>query len=154
MENPSACPELLLLLLRLGLLVNPEHRCPPSVSSEKPSPAPGLRAAATQVVKFLSVIHQPLLEGQPQKIGIILQAKLMHDAVLVEGDRARGNIQNRGGFLHGVALGKKLQYLALARSERASSFRAGISGNQLGEFIFEGRRDILGSIQNVTNGFQ
>ena len=40
----------------------------------------------------LGLVNQSLSDGEAQKVGIILQPKFLHDAVLVECDGARGNI--------------------------------------------------------------
>ena len=52
--------------------------------------------------------------GVLQQLRIRLQPQSFHDAVLVEGDGSRFQIQNMGDFLHRLALRQQLQDLPLA----------------------------------------
>ena len=59
------------------------------------------KAAATRSVLF----DDALLDGEAEEFGIVGEAEVLHDAVFVKGDGAGGDVQDGGGFFHGVALG-------------------------------------------------
>ena len=63
-----------------------------------------------------------LFDGKAEKIRICFQAKILHDAIFVEGNGARGDVQYGRGFLHGVALGEELKNFTLSGSEYARRF--------------------------------
>jgi len=55
-----------------------------------------------------SLFDYALLDGEPEEFGIVGEAEVLHDAVFVEGDGAGGDVEDGGGFFHGVALGQQL----------------------------------------------
>src|SRR5215475_4404073 len=59
----------------------------------------------------------PLSNGKPYQVGVGFQSELLHDAVLMKGDRARSEVQHVGGFLHGPAFGQQMQHFPLTRRQ-------------------------------------
>src|SRR6266481_2408290 len=58
-----------------------------------------------------------LLDGEAEEFGIVGEAEVLHDAVFVKGHGAGGDVQDGGGFFHGVALGQELQDFPLPRGK-------------------------------------
>ena len=68
------------------------------------------------------LLDYALFDGEAEEFGIVGEAEVLHDAVFVKGDSAGGDVQDGGGFFHGVAFGEELQDFALARSQDAANF--------------------------------
>ena len=64
---------------------------------------------------------EPEDDGVLDEFGAGLEPELLHDRILVKGDRARGYTQTIGRLLHRHALGKQLQDLALTKRERGAA---------------------------------
>src|SRR5882762_3465999 len=82
-------------------------------------PEPGARAA-----KWSTLFDDALFDGEAEEFGIVGEAEVLHDAVFVKGDGAGGDVEDGGGFFHGVAFGEELQDFALARRQNSAHLRA------------------------------
>src|SRR5579859_141538 len=66
------------------------------------------------------LLDYALFDGETEEFGIVGEAEVLHDAVFVKGDGAGGDVEDGGGFFHGVAFGEELQDFALARRQYPS----------------------------------
>ncbi len=83
-----------------------------------------------------------VLDGKLHQCRVRLQPKRVHQAVLVEGDRSRGDGQESGHFFHGVALDQQLQHLALAWRQLTGRLSAGGSLERRDHALGDQRRDV------------
>ena len=56
-----------------------------------------------------------LFYGEAEEFGIVGEAEVLHDAIFVKGYGAGGDVEDGGGFFHGVAFGEELEDFALTR---------------------------------------
>jgi len=100
---------------RPGMKKPRETQDPPSQTEDGAPAHPAYRSA---------LLDDPLFDGEAEEFGIVGEAEVLHDAVFVEGYRAGGDVEDGGGFFHGVAFGEELQDFALARRQNPAHLRA------------------------------
>ena len=72
------------------------------------------------------VRNYALGNGIPCKFRGSAEPELVHDAISMELDRLRGNVQDRGDFFGGLSFSDQLYYLALAWCKPCAEERCGI----------------------------
>ena len=95
-----------LVMLRNGRAGDFGNRCRFGMKKRKEKPrnhplTPRLKIA----VKNSALFNHALFDGEAEEFGVIRQAEVLHDAVLVKGHGAGGHVQDGGGFFHGVPFG-------------------------------------------------
>jgi hypothetical protein len=52
--------------------------------------------------------NEPLFEREENDLGIVLEAELVHDVILVKHDRLLAHLENSGDFFHRTPFGEQL----------------------------------------------